>query len=142
MKIMDYMSPIKIITQQMNTKMEGEVLKAVQKVGVYVDKDELIKALKYDRDQYRRGYLAGSMDSKWIPSDKCVPEVNSDGLSDYILISFSNATMADIGRYEEDETGGAFYPGDEEKSYIEYGMFVNAWMPLPKVYKGDTEETR
>ena len=137
---MDYTSPSNIITQQINTKMEGAVLKAVQKVGVYVDKEELVKALKYDRGQYELGFRAGRKESEWIPSESRKPEVDSTGSSKYVLLSFSNATMVDIGRYEEDETGGVFYPGDEEKSYIEYGIFVNAWMPLPKSYRGGDNE--
>ena len=31
-------------------------LEAVQRVGVTVDKEELIKALRYDRRQYENGY--------------------------------------------------------------------------------------
>lgn len=53
----------------------------------------------------------------------------------YILVSFENSTMPDIARYEENDEGGTFYPGDDEKSYSSYGFFVNAWMPLPKPYK-------
>ena len=36
---------------------------------------------------------------------------------------------------EEDSEGGAFYPGDEEKSYVSFGLIVNAWMPLPTPYR-------
>lgn len=31
--------------------------------------------------------------------------------------------------------GGAFYPGDEKRSYISYGLIVNAWKPLPTAYR-------
>lgn len=27
------------------------------------------------------------------------------------------------------------YSGDEEESYISFGLFVNAWRPLPELYK-------
>ena len=40
-------------------KLEDSVCEAVQSVGVNVDKDELIKALQYDRDQYNKGFVAG-----------------------------------------------------------------------------------
>ena len=55
-----YKSPIDIIYGQMETQTEGTILKAIQRVGVDVDKDELVKALKYDRDQYRKGFEDGS----------------------------------------------------------------------------------
>lgn len=52
-------SPIKIITNRIRTEIEGQVLRAVQNVGVIVDKEELLKALQYDRDQYSKGYADG-----------------------------------------------------------------------------------
>lgn len=69
----------------------------------------------------------------WIPVDWRLPEAD-----DYILVSFSNYTLPDIGRYESDKDGGgAFFPGDEERSYASFRLFVNAWMPLPEPYKED-----
>ena len=44
---------------------------------------------------------------KWIPCSETLPENES-----YILVSFENATMPDIARYEENDEGGTFYPGD------------------------------
>lgn len=72
--------------------------------------------------------------SEWIPISERLPEDES-----YILVSFENASMPDIARYEENDEGGTFYPGDDEKSYSSYGIFVNAWMPLPEPYKEKTE---
>lgn len=67
---------------------------------------------------------------KWIPCSERLPEDES-----YILVSFENYTMPDIARYEENDESGTFYPGDDEKSYSSYGLFVNAWMPLPQSYR-------
>ena len=58
----------------------------------------------------------------------------------YILVSFENASFVDIARYEQDEEGGAFYPGNANKSYVSIGMVVNAWRPLPKPYREQEEE--
>lgn len=66
----------------------------------------------------------------WIPVTEKYPEN-----SGYVLVSFENFSLPDIARYEEDENGGAFYPGDDEKSYVQYGLFVNAWQALPVPYK-------
>lgn len=52
-------SPIEIIKEKVQTQLEKDVMTAVQKCGIVVDKKELIKALKYDREQYNKGYADG-----------------------------------------------------------------------------------
>ena len=58
-----YKSPIDIIYGQIETQLEGDVLRAVQKVGVNVDEHELLRALQYDRNQYNQGYADGRSDA-------------------------------------------------------------------------------
>jgi hypothetical protein len=61
-----YESPVHLVLQdvqnQIDQEIEQTVITAVRKFGVDVDKDELIKALQYDRRQYERGYLDGYAD--------------------------------------------------------------------------------
>ena len=73
----------------------------------------------------------------WIPADMEVPPNDK-----YVMVSFENFSLPDIARYEEDSEGGAFYPGDEERSYASFGLFVNAWQPLPDPYrpKGENDD--
>lgn len=80
-----------------------------------------------DREKY---FELVERESDWIPCSERLPEDES-----YILVSFENSTMPDIARYEENDEGGTFYPGDDEKSYASYGLIVNAWMPLPEPYR-------
>ena len=71
------------------------------------------------------------MEQRWIPVSERLPDADK-----YILVSIENFIILDIGRYETDKDGsGAFYPGNDDKSYVEYGLFVNAWMPLPEPYR-------
>lgn len=51
-----YVSPIDVYLTEMLTQYDNAIMKAVCNVGINVDKEELIKALKYDRDQYKKGY--------------------------------------------------------------------------------------
>lgn len=51
-----YKAPIELISLPPKFDIDGYIYKAVVKCGVSVDKDELIKALQYDRDQYNKGY--------------------------------------------------------------------------------------
>lgn len=69
--------------------------------------------------------------NNWIDINDRLPDQG-----EYVLVSFENSTLPDIGRYEIDSDGsGAFYLGDEDTSYTSFGFFANAWMPLPKVYR-------
>lgn len=55
-------NPIEIIQQRMNVELEGEVMKAVMRVGVNVDKEELIKLLKRNRPmRYNETTLRGGV---------------------------------------------------------------------------------
>ena len=49
---MSYQSPIEVIQTQMRNQIEGNIYQAVMNVGVNVDKEKLLKALQYDREQY------------------------------------------------------------------------------------------
>lgn len=55
-----YKSPIELIIKdyhmQIVKQQEDNVYRAVQEYGVTVDKEELVKALQYDRNQYEKGY--------------------------------------------------------------------------------------
>lgn len=51
-----YESPINVICDEIQMRLEDEILEAVKNIGFYVDKDELVKALSYDRNQYSKGY--------------------------------------------------------------------------------------
>lgn len=51
-----YQSPIEMIYHDMQMHFEDEVCKAVQQVDIHVDKEELLKALQYDREQFAKGY--------------------------------------------------------------------------------------
>ena len=54
---MDYKSPIEILTgEPIFKEMDDGVMRATVNCGVHVDKEELLKALAYDRGQYEKGY--------------------------------------------------------------------------------------
>lgn len=74
-------------------------------------------------------------DNQWIPVTEKYPEDDK-----YILLSFKNFSVPVIGRYEQDENGGAFYAGDEDVTLVSQDLFVNAWQPLPEIYKSQEEK--
>lgn len=72
----------------------------------------------------------GKLIKEWTPSEE--PPASGK----YVLLSFENFSNPLVGRYEEDEDGGGtYYVGDDEKSCINQDIIVNAWMPLPELYK-------
>lgn len=105
-----------VITKEVQEKLYGALHKLLDYEEVGLDPDE-VENMK-DKN-------------KWIPIREGLPE--SDG---YILISFANFDIPEIGRYEVDKEGsGAFYPGDDDTSYAQFDLYVNAWRPLPKSYE-------
>lgn len=72
---------------------------------------------------------------QWIPVTEQLPEPEA-----YVLVSFSNFSLPIIGRYDENEEGGVCFAGDEEESLVSQDLFVNAWMPLPELYREETED--
>ena len=54
-----YKSPIELMQTQIETDFENQIITAVARTGIYVDKYELIKALQYDRNQYDKGFDDG-----------------------------------------------------------------------------------
>ncbi len=76
-----YESPVRMIVGEMETKMEADTMSVIQRYGIDVDKEELIKALNYDREQYdigfREGYNKG-MEAAQSIIDKFVGYLDED----------------------------------------------------------------
>lgn len=81
--------------------------------------DKAIEIVKKEAEQYNNGQIP------------CSEPPENDR---YVLLSFENFSVPMVGRYEEDENGGAFYVGDDE-TCVSQDMFVNAWMNLHAPYK-------
>ena len=66
------MKPIvEIVTGQMRTSLEGEVFRAVQNVGVNVDKNRLLQALNDARSFYAEGFRAGQKSVDAVEVVRC-----------------------------------------------------------------------
>lgn len=162
-KKMSYESPISLIYEnaqrQMQIQLENGVYSAVQNVGIDVNKDELIKALQYDRQQYDKGYSDGMWyadhRNKWISVEEAMPEDNVP-----VNIVWINQEPPS---YYQDIKGKPFvatavhfrgvwhwWDSTIEDRLAEYGesqytsldefIEVTHWMPLPEPPKeGDSE---
>lgn len=65
-----YKSPIELMRTQIETDFENQIITAVARTGIHVDKHELIKALQYDRNQYDKGFDDGRKETAKEFADK------------------------------------------------------------------------
>ena len=102
---------------------------------VYDDTYDIVIHCESEEDQ-KDAKEAPKEIRRWIPVTEKLPEPET-----YILVSFDNFTLPDIATYRVDDDGsGAFYPGDEDYTYLSVGFYVNAWMPLPEPYRSEGKE--
>lgn len=132
-----YENPIQGEFGEIQTKIieaqENYIMQMVQDYGVTVDKEELIKALQYDRQQYEKGYADAKEEMGWIPCSERLPEYGED-----VLITDEwgvyIARCYNLSRNREEPQASWWY-GDAN----EYRTHPLAWMPLPEPYKGEQE---
>ena len=119
--ILGYESPVTLITQdiakRVAQKQDDMILEAILKTEVVVDKDELIKAMQYDRDQYekgyRNGYEAGYNANKWISVKDELPKPYK-----YALVYFDEHIEVDFML--------------DDRDWFNFFGAVTHWMPLPE----------
>lgn len=123
---MSYKSPITVFSQEkfreIREKQEELVLESILKIGVDVDKDELIKALAYDRDQYRMGYEDGLKANgyRWVSVEDGLP--TKEGL--YLVYTRKGFIDVDFFHISKDkDVSGYWWQSD---------LYVTHWMPFPE----------
>ena len=98
----------------------------LQSIGIAVVKSGIRCDARTDLEQDEK-------ENGWILVDERLPDPD-----EHILVSFFNFSLPMIGRYTvDDDDGGTFRVGDEDESFCEHDLYVNAWMPLPEPYKED-----
>ena len=135
-----YESPITLniadISSQIREAQAGHLMYEVQQaIGYDIDKEELIKALNYDREQYQKGYKDGRKDNEWIPVSKRLPSrdeyIKNNGL---FIVSDGNRSYSEwFDAYDKQKFGEPTMCGFR----VDY--CVIAWKPLPEPYKGVSE---
>lgn len=133
---MAYESPIRVeMEKAVHDIIENEnryIVREVRRItGIEVNKDELEKALRYDRGQYELGFLDGQIEakkhSKWIPCNERLPKHTGSYLVTYVppesYASF--VLMLAYNAYTQRWQGE---------------LNVSAWMPLPEPYKEEADE--
>jgi hypothetical protein len=124
--VSNYKSPIEVfvtdIQNQIEKQYDDEIYKAVVSIGVNVDKEELIRALKYDRQQYVAGLKAGMAAAKpeWIPVTERLPNL------------WETVIVCDT---REQYVGACMYYGNNDWLHDDKlwdTSEITHWMPLPE----------
>lgn len=122
-------SPVNIyetISNMMEKEIDGNIIVEIKKqLGIDINKEELIKALQYDRNQYEKGYQDGLNADKWIYCKDRLP----DDLSEVIVCledGFVTSTLYGFGEFAPKST--------ITRKFVK-GSPVVAWQPLPSIPK-------
>lgn len=92
-----YESPIEIFQHKIRTDISSHVddaiYTAVVRTDIHVDRDELIKALSYDRGQYDKGFSDGLEEGKpkWISVKDRLPKVKTHHKLNYTDNTFTSS---------------------------------------------------
>lgn len=105
MEIIMYKSPIELIMSKTKTSLEDMIYAHIQEIGIIADKDELIKALQYDRNQYEKGWEDGCNEKLrefaeeiklafYNEFDEIIPSIMSDKIDEILkrMVGESNGT--------------------------------------------------
>ena len=130
-----YESPIQVyvndILNQIRQQEEDQIVAEVsQAVGINVEKEELIKALNYDRNQYDKGYEDGKKANKWIPVSERLPNEDECKTNNRLfIVSDGNRTYAEYFDVNKECFGEPTMEG------FRVDRSVIAWQELPEPYK-------
>ena len=124
-----YESPIEFFTKTVTSKIAAEIdekaLEAVFQCGFSVNRDELEKALRYDRDQWRKGFADGveHAQPKWISVKDRLPKKHEE-----VLACTDDGCMDVL--WLGDAMGVLFW---EDNNFMCFPKdSVAYWMPLPE----------
>lgn len=129
-----YDSPIKMYERQLQKDLENGIIEAVERVGIFVDRDELVKALHYDRKQYEKGYQDGLNADRWISVKGKLPEEKINENTQDFDWYYCATTFGDVRPYKYGKQIG------HEKAHFWNGPgimdeYVTHWMPKPEMPK-------
>lgn len=126
-----YENPITIYAQEISDCIMVERENAItakisETIGIDVNREELIKALNYDRNQYEKGYADAKAEYKpeWISSVERLPQKTG-------LYLVSMGDLVTLGSFD----GHIF-----RSQSMMLKFYPDAWMPLPKPYEESEDE--
>ena len=110
---------------EMVEEKENQILVSVkQTIGYDINKEELVRALNYDRDQYQKGYEDGLNANRWILCDERLPEEEG-----WYLVTEVDNSYIDVNMRLWVKEGWIMPQSIDGK------IKIVAWQPLPEPWK-------
>ena len=105
---MSWESPIDVIYKQQVEELEGNIVRGVLSYDINVNKEELLKALQYDRQQYEKGYAdakaeALTEESKIVRCMDCAHYKTHGHRCGFFNHGVSRVDYCSYGRRRQDE---------------------------------------
>ena len=126
-----YESPIQVtqtVLDMVAKETEDKVVITAQRaLGIDIDKDRLIKALKYDSDMYHKGYADALEKYRWIPREEYLLK---DGTN--VLVTVHMPTLEPVvrkGIYVDHK-----FILENTHTWLDTDEEVTAWMYSPAPY--------
>ena len=99
--------------------------------------EDFIKGFKCGAErQFEADKSDADRPQEWIPCSERLPDLNENGVSDMVLLCWSDGQMT-VGAYQGDRT----FVGQAWPTARDCRVTVTAWQPLPKPWKGADDET-
>lgn len=121
------------ITDEIRERLYGALFKLMRYEDTGLAPDEIVDLNNFEKSQTAHLLKELGKEKKkhaWIPVEERLPEAD-----EYVLVSFENFSLPMIGRYTVDnDDGGTFRIGDDDDSFVQHDLFVNAWMYPPEPY--------
>lgn len=109
-----------------------EAAKICQSIKFMMDKEDYSEEVE---EALNMAIEALEQEPKWIPVSERLPTLNDDGVSDMVLLCWSDGQRT-VGAYRGDRTFvGQAWPVAKDVS-----VTVTAWMPLPESYEEESEQ--
>lgn len=105
----------------------SEAAKICQSIKFMMDKDDYSEAVE---EALNMAIEALEQEPKWIPVTEELPTLNDDGLSDMVLLCWSDGQRT-VGAYR----GNRAFVGQAWPVAKDVRVTVTAWMPLPEPYE-------